>query len=415
MYKRIKYIIIVAFVGTFINANSQNSINSVYSRYGLGQLSSGNSARSKAMGGLSIGMKSDHYVNYLNPASLSAIDSLSFFFDLGFSVNMQKSETSNASRESNNTNFDYFTMGFPVQRWWSSAVGLVPFSKVGYKLVDERDGHSMINEATGGINKFFWSNSFDVMKGLSVGFNAYYLFGDTEINNMLVPSFGGQTRRDQILTKYKHISFDLGVQYSTKLNDDYNINAGFVFEPESEIDADKKMSVERGATITSVSNNEVLMEKELYDGEIIMPAKYGLGFTVESENLTAGVDIQTRMWSNTKFFNDDNQKLENSIMLAAGLEYIPNPRSFNYLRRVRYRFGTKYNKTYLNLNSKQVNDYGVSVGVGLPLRNTRTTFNITSEFGRRGTTDSNLVRENYINLSIGLTLHNIWFLKRKFD
>jgi hypothetical protein len=41
--------------------------------------------------------------------------------------------------------------------------------------------------------------------------------------------------------------------------------------------------------------------------------------------------------------------------------------------------------------------------------------NINFEYGKRGTTYYNLVEENYFNISVGLSLSDKWFIKRKFD
>ena len=37
------------------------------------------------------------------------------------------------------------------------------------------------------------------------------------------------------------------------------------------------------------------------------------------------------------------------------------------------------------------------------------------EFGKKGTTTNNLIEENYFNVSVGLSLSDIWFKKRKID
>jgi hypothetical protein len=80
-----------------------------------------------------------------------------------------------------------------------------------------------------------------------------------------------------------------------------------------------------------------------------------------------------------------------------------------------YRLGGHYHNSYLQLDGEQLKDYGISFGVGLPLRNTKSSFNLTLEAGRRGTLENNLIRENYLFLSFSVTLHDFWFMKRKFD
>ena len=65
------------------------------------------------------------------------------------------------------------------------------------------------------------------------------------------------------------------------------------------------------------------------------------------------------------------------------------------------------------IKEKRINDYGMNFGLGLPLGFSK--IDVGLEVGVRGTTYFNLVRENYFNLSVGLSLSDKWFKKRKID
>ena len=78
--------------------------------------------------------------------------------------------------------------------------------------------------------------------------------------------------------------------------------------------------------------------------------------------------------------------------------------------------GAYYNQSYLNLKSSDINDFGLCMGIGLPLkRSFQSKFNCGLQIGQRGTLKDNLVRENYIRFSIGLSFNEVWFQKKKFD
>jgi hypothetical protein len=77
--------------------------------------------------------------------------------------------------------------------------------------------------------------------------------------------------------------------------------------------------------------------------------------------------------------------------------------------------GGHYQNSYLKIEDEQLKDYGISFGVGLPLRNRKSSFNLAIEAGRRGTLENSMIRENYMFLSFSVTLHDFWFMKRKFD
>ena len=72
---------VALFVWATISIMAQSGTNSPYSQFGLGLLADQSSGFSRGMNGLGIGFREHNQVNYLNPASYSAIDSLSFIFD----------------------------------------------------------------------------------------------------------------------------------------------------------------------------------------------------------------------------------------------------------------------------------------------------------------------------------------------
>jgi len=67
----------------------------------------------------------------------------------------------------------------------------------------------------------------------------------------------------------------------------------------------------------------------------------------------------------------------------------------------------------LVVNNTNVNEFGISFGVGMPMGKELSTFNLGMELGKRGTINNGLVKENFFNFRIGLTLNDKWFSKRK--
>ena len=96
--------------------------------------------------------------------------------------------------------------------------------------------------------------------------------------------------------------------------------------------------------------------------------------------------------------------------------YIPNYKSFtNYFSRMVYRGGIRYENTGLVIDNNSIKDAALTLGLGMPLRGTFSNVNIGFELGNRGTKNSGLVNENYMNFNIGLSLNDRWFVKRKYD
>ena len=73
---------IVAVVMAIFTAGAQNSTISPYSRFGYGLLSEQANAAQRGMGGVGYAMRSGRSINFMNPASYAAIDTLTFLFDM---------------------------------------------------------------------------------------------------------------------------------------------------------------------------------------------------------------------------------------------------------------------------------------------------------------------------------------------
>jgi hypothetical protein len=111
-----------------------------------------------------------------------------------------------------------------------------------------------------------------------------------------------------------------------------------------------------------------------------------------------------------------NASFESASKIAMGGYYIPKYNSFSsYLNRVTYRAGLRYENTGLIVNSQSIKDRALTLGLGMPIAGSLSNINIGVEFGKRGTVDAGLVQESYMNLSIGLSFNDRWFVKRKYD
>ena len=115
-------------------AVAQNNTNSPYTRYGYGQLADQGSSNSKAMGGVAYALRDKYQINFANPASYTAVDSLTFIFDGG--VSLQNTNLSNGTLKQNakNSSFDYITMQFRASRWAAISIVLFPYDNVVYNM-----------------------------------------------------------------------------------------------------------------------------------------------------------------------------------------------------------------------------------------------------------------------------------------
>jgi long-subunit fatty acid transport protein len=211
--------------------------------------------------------------------------------------------------------------------------------------------------------------------------------------------------------------FNFGVQYTARLKNDLKMTVGGVFANQSKMAAKTDYLANTFAQGTSGSEvtKDTLTYLENYGGKIVIPLMFGLGLSLEQKDQwNVGADFKWQNWKKFKAF-DMSDSLVNSYSVSIGAEYVPDINNYtNYLKRVRYRFGFLYNSTYLELFGKHLNEYALTLGFGTPVRGMKTALNISIQIGTRGTTEANLIRESYLRFTIGFSIFERWFVKRKY-
>ncbi len=103
-------------------AIAQNNTNSPYTRYGFGDLSDQYFGNSKAMGGIAYGLRDGAQINVLNPASYTAIDSITFLFEGGVTMQNMNISGGGVKLNAKNSSLDYLAMQFRLQPWMAMSV-----------------------------------------------------------------------------------------------------------------------------------------------------------------------------------------------------------------------------------------------------------------------------------------------------
>ena len=413
-----------------IQTEAQPGLSSPYSNFGLGYLSDGNNIRNKSMGSIGIGTRDCYTINVYNPASYTAFDSTSFVFEGGIVGLYNKLKTNTINEEITTGSISHLLFGFPVTKWWRSSFGLLPFSNIGYNVVDYEYKNNIGNtqyeyEGTGGISRFFWGNAFKPAKFLSFGINASYLFGTIDrVQTVAFP--------DSLYLIGTHVSnsitirdfdFDIGIQIHTELKKNLKLIVGGVFHPRINLNAERNYLAQ--TYLRKINNVEIFRDTIAYTpeekGTILIPIGFGLGFSLAKEDKwLIGADYKHENWKEFKSF-DINDSLCNSNTYAIGLQYTPDKYSItSYLKRIDYRIGARYSQSYLDLRNKHINGFGITFGVGLPLRSvsfrgTKSMLNLGFEIGQRGTTVNNLIQENYFKIYFGVSIYEWWFIKRRYN
>jgi hypothetical protein len=402
----------------------QASVNSPYSKIGMGNLVTRKSTYFFSMGGVAYAVSSPLHVNPFNPAANAAFDTLSFTFSGGLVSKFATLSTNDNSSPSNFATLGYLLFGFPINRNLKTSIGLTPYSNVGYRIISEEivpdvGRTEYYFEGSGGSNEFFLSNAYQVHKNLSLGLKVSYMFGKSQRSSMvLFPDSAGyiNSRVDNQID-LGDLYFEFGMQYQKLLKNGLTLGFGGVFAPSQNISSTGNY-IARSFFSTGLgveSYRDSIDSRIDIKGSVTIPEKYGVGVMLRNDSKwLVAADFDWQHWKNFQAFGVADS-LDNSMRFALGGEYLQSNRSIDtYWKKIRYRAGFRYQKTYVNFQETQINEIGITFGLGLPIPRSFSNVNLGFEIGRSGTTESNLIRENFFKINIGLSIWERWFIKRKY-
>jgi hypothetical protein len=432
--------LVLVFIAVFaIHSYGQEGTASPYSFYGIGNLKFKGTVENRSMGGLSIYTDSIH-VNLRNPASYAG-DNVSVFpfngesrpvkFTVGGSYSSRELKSDAGSGKASSTTFNYLALSVPIGKF-GFGFGLMPYTSVGYKLESLNDDGNLENrfKGEGGVNKAFLGLGYQISKGLTVGVDFQYNFGNVQ-NSVVEYQYDNGVpiqyqSRENNRSDLSGLNLNLGISYITMLNDNLELVSGFTFTPESSLTSINQRSI---STITTNSSsgeefelNTIeanLVASGLDETDLILPSKISFGAGIgKPRSWFVGAEYESQ--NTSEFFNElyssNLTTYEDGTRFSLGGFYIPQYNSFSsYFKRVVYRAGMRFEKTGLNLNNESIKEFGISFGVGLPVGSYFSNANLGFEIGKRGTTNNNLIQENFINFQLSLSLNDRWFQKRKYD
>lgn len=427
-----KYIMLVSLAVFFgINAFAQADVDSPYSLFGVGQVRDKSmNVRLKGMGGVANAMFGGGMINGENPAAYAKIDSLAFLFDAGFYFKTATFSTSSLSEKSNNASFDYVSMAFGLTSWWKMALGVQPYSTSGYTMlvskVDPEVGSTVTRfKGKGGLNQAFWGNAFKIGKHFALGANAYYVFGNTKTETSLyfpdsIYYIGSRRSLDVMVRSFM---FDYGMLFNTNLSKDLCLSLGLTYTQKIKLKGEQTLFIRSFEEDMDTEVEYIIDSVYSSSGstKITMPQGIGFGLALQNgENWALGADFNWMQWS--KFTREGaNDVLQDAWSVSAGAEFTPKHTTISgYFSRVTYRLGGFYEHGFINLEgndgvSHSINKVGVTVGMSLPLPRTLSKVNMALEVGQYGTREGGLIQEQYAKLSVGVSVFERWFMKRKYN
>lgn len=399
--------------------HAQN-VTSPYSMYGYGILGDRATSMQRQMGSVGYAMNSGRQINVMNPASYAAIDSLTFLFDMGADVSVLWQKEGAAKERTTGGGLDYITMQFPICKFMGGSIGLLPYSSVGYAFGKDVTHGTLENQGTGGINQAYIGVA-GKYAGFSLGVNVAYSFGNIFNNVYSTPSVSGQTLFQHVM-EIRDFDINFGLQYTHQLSRTERITAGLTFAPKKSLHGNTWVTTQE---IVAESVADTVAYSKI-GGNYYTPMSLGFGLSYRHERTSRWMveaDVTYQQWSKAKYSplyeskKPDNMVFEgmefnDRTRFAVGAEFTPKIRG-NYIQRMAYRVGAYYNNDYLNIKGNKVREYGVTAGFGFNTPEGKTMINLGVEWKHRQAHPSPMLKENYLNITLGINFNEVWFYQRR--
>ncbi|WP_343522489.1 hypothetical protein [Pedobacter sp.] len=430
MYRRINYIAAILVLVCGFGAQAQVTTSSPYSRYGLGNIKGSLLPQFRAMGGISTAVgkvTGFNNINMQNPASYAGISLTTI--DIGMSASVINLSRNNLSESSFNSTFSHLAFAAPVNRRSALSFGILPYSDLGYSYKNttkvDTTTLNQLYEGEGGLSKAYLGYAYRFGDHLKIGGNLEYIFGNLQTTRATeFQSLGAINAKLQNKNSVAGLNYSYGIQYDFNVGKKTLITLGYSGSTSGRInstqtffatqytrdqDGNENTAID---TLSSINNGK---------SNLTLPLAHNFGIAIQqNDKWLIGADFRMSKWSKTTI-NNVSQGLQDSWGASLGGQWTPDAYSYNsYLKRIDYRLGVSYDKTYIKINNQDIKQMGASLGFGFPLptANGGTAFykiNFTTEFGQRGTLNNGLVKEQYINFHLGFTLNDTWFRKYRVD
>ena len=406
---------------------------SPYSIFGLGELEKEGNAYNKSMGGTGIATRNRRFINYTNPAAVTARDTLSFMADFGLEQKNTLYRQGDLRSANNTFNIHNFVMTFPIYRSSSFMVGLTPFSDVGYDFSSVEENKDIIgntgnitynSRGTGSVYQVFFGAGVTFWKRLSLGAEYLYYFGNID----------RITRMDYMNTSYRSVrtgnelsvrgsTGKFGLQYEQKLGGDVSMIIGATYRMSAKMKGYSNNY--RYATQSSVVDTLKHSVDTLAYGNLSFADEIGVGISVKGgDKWHAEFNYLKSGWGNSGLDKAEGFAASGvykfsttaSQSFRVGFEFVPNRNDIRYyMKRCAYRVGAYYDQAYYKLDGNNINSMGVTLGMTLPVFRWYNGLTVGVDFGQKASMREGMVRERYAKLAIGFNIHDIWFQKPRYN
>ncbi|MFN3872620.1 MAG: hypothetical protein ACK4R9_06435 [Ignavibacterium sp.] len=388
---------------------------SPYTRYGIGDLKYSFSARQQGMGQLGVSLLDKAHISTTNPASWSDFNRTRIEFGLAYNgVSISNNINSYYTAE---TEIEGFTFGFPVSSEYGIgiAAGLIPYSRISYKAVQNYQSsdtlisdYSINYEGKGGLSKLFIGSSYRLPFNFSIGATLDYYFGNLNYYSTLkfknednyTAEYNLSYRPTGFGTTIGFISSNLNEILKTEFLSDVRLGGSINYI--SKLDTDTILTTTSSILVDTIAQSRTKIE-------IPLRINLGLSFII-GKNYLVTIDYSSQNFNDYKIAGNKINELRDGFKFSTGFEFLPTTQlGMTFWERVNWRFGLSYEKTPYYFRNTGIDQFSVSSGLTFPLGSDNS-IDLALQYSLRGTTENNLLKENFIKLNLGISFGELWFL-----
>jgi hypothetical protein len=437
--------------------------NSPYSRYGIGDLAPSTNVINRAMGGVVAGYTDVFSINFSNPASFAAFQAIReqtskkllsgrAVLDVGVNFEGRRLSEPNQinSYKTNNALFSHVQVGVPLRQNWGLSFGLRPVSRINYNIIrrerlkDPLTGNPIDSAETsfqgeGGAYLPTIGTGFTIFRKfrekkkleerLNAGISMGYLFGEKDYSvrrSFINDSVNYYAANYETQTNFNGMYFSAGLQYMIPVRQDVLLTLGTFGSWGQNLDASKDVIRETYVFDDNIGNIRLdsISDQRNIKGILRMPAMFTFGFVIQQfpipnqkSGWIVGADFSHQQWNEYRIYGEKDS-VQNKWDFRVGGQYNPVPKR-EFFSRVSYRAGFSFGPDYIRIGQK-LSQFSATLGLGLPINyssqapNQVSIINVAFEYLKRGNND-NLLKENMYRLSLGFSLSDFWFIRRKYD
>lgn len=416
-----KFLILALATISILKGYGQDNTGTPYSIYGYG-MQPDNVGPYSSMGGVSAAMRDNNNINFLNPASYTALDSNRFYFQLGISgeyVGISTHKQSSKYRVAQNAALN---MAFRIYDRLFLSFGFTEKSDIGYDLLYTElipgTTNSYFNQniqGEGGLNDIYLGLGWRY-KNLSIGLNTSYIFGKIEkrqtLTAMLSNSYIINTSENN---RIYDVLFLPGFQYVWKMSKKSNLTFGTAFNFTQKLHAKKEFTSYK---INSSTNSSTMMDEfTISKGYIKYPFRIvgGLDYAYKNRWHVAGDYTFQKMSAYEEF--GDNKKLDDYHKGAFGLSWLPEEFGRFWWQRNKYMLGGYFIQSGIKIKDVNIDTYALTLGTQMPFmtRNGELLLGVSFDLGIRGSEKNGMIQEKFAKIRVNIAFKEGWFMKRKIN